>query len=106
MNLSRWLSLAVAIIYILLFVLSFFLRGEHEEMSTEDIVRTSIGIVFWLCLSLGCIWFGDELGEGMVGAKYGLVSSPSPGWAVELMGWILLFIPAGIFIWGFIGEGK
>lgn len=51
------------------------------------------GLIFWLGLSLGCIWWGDELGEGLIGAKYGLVSASSPGWAVKLIGWLLLLAP-------------
>jgi hypothetical protein len=104
MDMSRWLSLSIAIIYILFFGFSLVLSGEYKEMSTADIFEGAIGLIFWLGCSLGCIWFGDELGEGMVGAKCGLVSSPSPGWAVKLMGWILLLLLAGIFIW-FIVRG-
>ena len=36
------------------------------------------------------------MGEGLVGARFGLVSSTSPGWAVTLMGWVLLLLPAGL----------
>jgi hypothetical protein len=99
MNASRWISLLVAIIYILFFALLLFLAGERGEMSTGKMVIGAICVVLWLSCSLVCIWFGGELGGGMLGAKYGLVSSTSQGWAVKLIGWVLLLLPAGIFIW-------
>ena len=104
MCLSRWLSLSIAVIYILFFILSFVFSGESYETSKEDLFEGAIGLVFWLVLSLGCIWFGDELGEGLLGAKFGLVSSASPGWAVQLMGWILLLLPAGLFLWHLFSD--
>jgi len=106
MDASRWLSLSIAIIYILFFGFSLVYSGEYKEISTAEIFEATFGIVFWLGISLGCIWLGDELGEGMVGAKYGLVSSRSPGWAVKLMGWVLLILPAGVLICNFVREGK
>lgn len=98
MDVSRWLSLSIAIIYILLFGFDLVFSGEFRETPSVKIIEGAFGLVFWLVISVGCIWFGDELGEGMVGAKYGLVSSTSPGWAVKLMGWILLMIPTGVII--------
>src|SRR4030065_1287444 len=100
MDVSRWLSLSIAIIYILFFGFGLFISGEFKEMPTVKIVEGAFGLIFWLGISVGCIWFGDELGEGMIGAHYGLVSSTSPGWIVKLMGWVLLMIPAG----GIIGR--
>jgi len=84
MTWPRWVSLAVAALYVVSSGL------EHAQL--DEIA----GIVAWLAISLGCIWWGDELGEGLVGARFGLVSSTSPGWAVTLMGWVLLLLPAGL----------
>jgi hypothetical protein len=106
MDISRWISLSIAIIYILFFGLGLVLSGDFKETPTVKIVEPALGIVFWLVISVGCIWLGDELGEGMVGAKYGLVSSASPGWAVKLMGWVLLILPAGMLIWKLVQRGK
>jgi hypothetical protein len=75
-------------------------------MSRRDIFEGAFGLILWLVISVGCIWLGDELGEGTVGAEYGLVSSPSPGWAVKLIGWILLMLPAGMFVWNLVHGGK
>lgn len=84
MDRSRWISLSIAIVYLV--------------WSAFDDLEKIGGMLMWLGLCLGCIWWGDELGEGLVGAKFGLISSPSPGWAVKLMGWILLFMPAILII--------
>jgi hypothetical protein len=102
MNVSRWLSFSIAIIYILFFVFPVVFNRESGEISNQDIAEGAFGLLFWLALSLGCIWFGEELGEGLVGARFGLVSSPSPEWAVQLMGWILLLLPAVIFLWNLV----
>jgi hypothetical protein len=104
MCLSRWISLVIAVIYILFFITSFILSGESYESSKQDLFEGAIGLLFWLVLSIGCIWYGDELGEGLLGAKFGLVSETSPGWAVQLIGWILLLLPAGIFLWHLVGA--
>ena len=106
MNVPRWLSLFIAIIYILFFVFPIVLNKESGEISNQDIAEGAFGLLFWLALSLGCIWFGEELGEGLIGATFGLVSSSSPGWAVRLMGWILLLLPAVIFLWNLVGPEK
>jgi hypothetical protein len=106
MDVSRWLSLSIAIIYILFFGFFLVLSGEYKEMPTVEIFEGTFGLIFWLGISVGCIWFGDELGEGMVGAKYGLVSSTSPGWAVKLIGWLLLVLPAGVLIWNLVRGEK
>jgi len=106
MCLSRWLSLSIAVIYILFFTLSFAFSGDSFETSLEDLVEGALGLAFWLVLSVGCIWFGEELGEGLLGAQLGLVSSKSPGWAVQLMGWLLLLLPAALFLWHLFGAEK
>ncbi len=95
MDRLRWLSLLVAGAYIVWF---FVLGGaEHDLVSRKTLVG-GIGMLLWLGLSSGSIWYGDEIGEGLTGARFGLVSSPSPGWAVQLVGWIFLLMPAAIVI--------
>jgi hypothetical protein len=89
----KWLSIPIAAAYILLPLSGFVFGSREDRPSAEDLFEGAVGIFFWLTLSLGCIWYGDELGEGLVGARFGLISSPSPGWAVRLMGWIFLLLP-------------
>jgi hypothetical protein len=93
MDLSRWISLAVAAVYVIISVHGFLVGDASDSGIGEGILDSIIGLGFWLALCLGCIWWGDELGEGLVGAWYGLISEPSPGWAVKSMGWILLLLP-------------
>jgi hypothetical protein len=90
MSISRLLSLVVAGIYLLV-PLFAYVGGDQEAL------KGFLYMLAFLMLPLGCIWFGDELG-GLIGIKYGLVSSPSPGWAVALLGWILLFMPVVVVI--------
>lgn len=83
------LSLVIAAIYVFGAVLS--LAGDDAD--SRDIYETAFGVLIWLLISLGCIWYGDELGDGLVGAKFGLISSRSPGWAVAFIGWVFLLAP-------------
>lgn len=103
MQLSRILSLGVAAFYVIAFVCHFAggpqRVGESREEFFENVFHGAGGLIFLLAVSLGCIWWGDELGEGMIGARYGLVSSPSPGWTVKLIGWIFLLTPAFLIIY-------
>jgi len=88
MSISRTLSLLVAGIYV--FIACF--GGE----AVEDFAGV---LAVALLLGLGCIWFGDELGEGLTGARFGLISSPSPGWAVKFTGWVIILgLPLAVFI--------
>ncbi len=94
----------MVVIYAVIAVACFLTGPSSEPMSPKDLFEGLLGAGFWLALSIGCIWWGDELGEGLVGAKCGLVSSTSPGWAVKLMGWLLLFLPAAILVFYCLHE--
>jgi hypothetical protein len=80
-------------------------RDEH--LFTEELVSMILSLILWLGISLGCIFKGEEIGEGFIGAKMGLISSASPGWAVQLMGWIFLFLPGIVGVVYYIkGKGN
>jgi hypothetical protein len=93
----KWLSLVIAGLYVLFLGVECAFGPAGEDSSLRGLLEGIAGVVFWLGLPLGCIWYSDELGEGLLGARFGLVSSPSPGWAVQLMGWILLLLP-GMYV--------
>lgn len=93
MDWSRWMSLAVAGLYVVVGGIAFL---TDDPPSGQDLLEGLAAVALWLAVCLGCIWWGDELGEGLAGARFGLVSSSSPGWAVKLMGWVLLLLPAGV----------
>lgn len=105
MGLSRIVSLLVAVLYVIALVCILGSGPQHDGPARkehfENLYYSAGGMLLWLALCLGCIWWGDELGEGLIGAKYGLVSAPSPGWAVKLIGWLLLLVPALVacYIW-------
>jgi hypothetical protein len=82
------LSLVIAALYIVGAVLSI-----SDDTTQQDIFETVAGIIFWLLFSIGCIWYGNEVGEGFVGAKFGLISKASPGCIIAFMGWVLLLLP-------------
>jgi len=97
MSFSRILSLVVAGGYLLVSLLQLYLSEQWENL------KGVIALMAWIALSLVCIWYSEEIGS-LTGAKYGLVSSSSPGWAVEIMGWILLILPFVVFIiWAIAG---
>jgi hypothetical protein len=47
-----------------------------------------------VCLAL--IWYGDELGASVRRSR---IQRPSPGRAVQLMGWLFLLAEAGASVW-------
>jgi len=92
MSKSRLLSLLIAGLYLLVLLITYLKGGFDEEPQGESI-KVLLGILGWLFLSLGCIWFGDELG-GMLGyLGHGRINSTTPGCLVRFMGWVLLFLP-------------
>lgn len=95
----KWLSIPVAAVYVVLGAWAFLSGLDEGSSSGKDLFEGLVGILFWLALSLGCIWYGEELGDGLVGARYGLISSVSPGWAVQLMGWVFLLLPGALALW-------
>jgi hypothetical protein len=102
MDWSRWASLAVVGLHVV-FLGAHLLGGDDSEpLTSEDLFEGIMGFGLWFAICIGCIWWGDELGEGLVGAKFGLISSASPGWAVKLMGWVLLWLPAVVVVVGAI----
>ena len=92
------LSLVIAGLYVIGAILSFSGDDSPTRTSPKDVFEGAVGMFFWLLLSLGCIWYGDELGEGLTGAWFGLISQASPGWAVAFMGWVLLLLPGLVLI--------
>jgi len=76
---SRIISLIIAAFYVVAFVLVLIYEAASDGLSARNVVEQTFFGLFWLALSLGCIWYGDELGEGLTGARCGLISEPSPG---------------------------
>lgn len=95
MSISRILSLILAGIYLLVPIVYYF-SGDEEAL------ESFFGVLAFLILPMACIWCGAALGD-LIGVKCGLVSSTSPGWAVQLMGWVILLLPFIIgIVWIFI----
>jgi hypothetical protein len=94
MELSKLISLVIASLYLLFLIFFLVVQARHDGLSAPEVFECIFAMLLWLGISLGCIWWGDELGEGLTGARFGLISSPSPGWAVRMMGWIFLALPA------------
>jgi hypothetical protein len=76
---GRFLSLCIAGLYLW----SAATGGQH----------TILRVLIFLVLPLGCIWYGDELGgyTGRWGSEY--IDTPTPGFLVQLGGWMLLCGP-------------
>ena len=51
-------------------------------------------LALFLILPLGCIWFSDAMGgyTGM-GMGSGAITSPTPGFLIAFVGWLLLLLP-------------
>jgi hypothetical protein len=104
MEWSRLVSLLIVVLYIICLIYTLIIGIRNDELSRRDIFEGFIGTIFWLVISIGLIWFGDELGDGLRGARYGLITESSPGWAVKLMGWVFLLLPGILFFIYLIGN--
>ena len=81
---SRLLSLAFATVIL---ILAAVLRGGN----IADVLR----LLAFLLLSLACIWFSDSMGR----STGGRIRYTTPGVAVALGGWILMFVVFGVVIY-------
>lgn len=88
MTWNRMLSLALAIVYLAVFII-------NDSKGTWPIILAS------LMLPLVCIWFGDELGGFTgLGPKLIYISTPTPGIFIRIIGWVLLLMPlALLYLW-------
>ena len=85
---SRGLSLVVASIY-----LGVTIYFAPHDMLVASLLKVGSGLLF----PLVCIWFADEMGD-YVGTLPGpAITRTTPGWMVELGGWILLLLPVIIY---------
>jgi len=92
---SRILSLIFAVVILLFAVF----------MGT-DIPRI-LRLIAFLILPMACIWFSDAMGN-LTGIRLGLacptITQSTPGIAVALGGWILMFAVFGVMIYGMVGR--
>ena len=94
--LERTLSLIVAAAYLVITTLFAYSKGRL----VVDLLIVCAGLLF----PLACIWFGDELGEYLGALPGPGITRKSPGWMVRIGGWVLLLLPAIVFLW-FIYKG-
>ena len=90
-NILTWRGLSLVIA-------SFYLGITIYAANPDGTLITDLFLVgVALFFPLVCIWFGDELGD-YVGTLPGpAINRTTPGWMVELGGWILLLLPAILF---------
>ena len=91
---QRIVSLAVAIIYLVISIWAFRPRFSANLITT--ILLMLVGLAF----PLACIWFGDEVGE-YAGPLWRPITKTTPGGLVRLGGWMLLLLPViiGLIVW-------
>jgi hypothetical protein len=89
-NISRALSLVIALIYLGLACFS--------ALSAAKLIGNLLIFGSALLLPLACIWYGDELGEYLGPFPSPGFNRKSPGWMVKLGGWLLLLMPVILFL--------
>ena len=54
----------------------------------------------YIAFSLSCIWFSDILAPyaNLFSGERSLAGKESPGWMVRFTGWLLLLLPAAIYV--------
>ncbi len=80
MPLSRIISAVIAVGYII----AAFTMGGGE---------LGLQAIGFLILPMGCIWYGEELGEYVGLLPLPAITQRTPGCLVKVMGWVFLFIP-------------
>jgi len=87
---GRTLSLIIAAVYLVL--------GGFSANSIARLLAALLIVGGALLLPLACIWFGDELAEYIGTFPGPAINRKSPAWMVKLGGWVLLLLPAIIFL--------
>lgn len=80
LDLNRLISAIIAIIY--LTIATYSLGGKGF-----------LGMIRFLILPIGCIWYGEDLGNYTGSIMSQGISRPSAGCVVSFVGWLLLFLP-------------
>jgi hypothetical protein len=91
-----WQRVASLIVAIALLVVSPFLLPSRNwsRLIVDLIIRTLL-----MAFPLACIWFADEMAEYFQdGQLFPEINRPSSGRFVRLGGWLLLLLPAIIFL--------
>jgi hypothetical protein len=80
LNWNRKLSGLIALIYII-------------SASVGDGGKGAFIMGAFCVMPLACIWFSDAMG-GYIGPTTSMpITQPSPGWAICVLGWLLLLVP-------------
>ncbi len=86
MSLSRIISAVIAAAYII----AAFAMGDGE------LVLMTIGS---LILPMGCIWYGEELGNYIGLLSIPAITQRTPGCLVTVVGWVFLTIPMFLLLY-------
>ena len=89
------LSLIVAGFY-LICIAVFYFQGKFP--SVPDTATAIIILLIWIGVSLLCIWASDEIGQHLGSGQTRGFNVPEWGIFVRFVGWVLLLLPAVIFI--------
>ncbi len=94
MSKSRWLSLIIAVFYMVCLTI-FYLQGRLQDVGAA---RSFLVFVAWLILSLACIWFAEQIAP-IFGPGRLRDYLPS-NWTIVVgfFGWLMLFAPLIIFV--------
>ena len=80
------LSTAICIAYIV---------GAYSHAN----MKTTIEVMMFCVLPMGCIWFPEPLGDYVGFVSSGrFITEASPAGAVAFMGWVLLLLPVAGYV--------
>jgi hypothetical protein len=102
MDRSRWISLAIVLLYVAVYALTLVWADDPAGQSaTERFEEERAGFVL-LFLGFVCIWWGEFLGPGSVGMQCALVSEPTSPATMEALGWIFMVLAVVVPIADFL----
>ena len=95
---SRNLSILVVLGYAAVALLG---GSSRSAIATVGAVLVTM---IYAVLPLACIWFGEGMGDYIGSAPGPAINRRTPGWMIKIGGWLLLLLPAMIFLFSFLNS--
>ena len=102
-GIGRFVGVIQSRILSILFALAILIGMKINGAEFFGVLRMPAFLIF----PLACIWFSDAMGN-LTGIRMGLarpaITETTPGIAVAIGGWILMFAALGVMIYGMAGR--
>ncbi len=91
MEKEKLISVIISLIYLIVASIYVGIEGALKTLT-------------FLVLPIACIWFSEAMGDWVGFFGRANITKQTPGCLVKFMGWILLLLPAIIFIFQILNK--